>query len=274
MSNQPSKMLWSFVNPVRGVLVQRYKRFLADVALESGQVVTAHCPNTGPMTGLITPGTPVIVSHHPRPTARLAYTWQMAYVQETWVGVNTQVPNLLLARVLGDPTCAPLWHRRVDDVYREVMLPKWQVPGDDTVFMAKQPALKTPKTRLDFLLQTPEGPLYTEVKNVHMKRAEAACFPDAVTVRGTRHMQALIQVRRQGYGAALVYVVQRDDVNCLTLATDIDPDYTQAFSQARRAGVYACALRCSMHVQGITDLQPIPIIYDNDKSAERWPLDL
>ena len=222
----------------RGVLVKRYKRFLADVVLDSGQEVTAHCVNTGAMLGIKDPGTIVYLSHSPSPTRKLAYTYEMAAVDNTLVGANTSHPNKLVYTALQNQKLEPF------KAYRDV----------------KREAKINDKTRLDFLLKEDGLPdCYVEVKNVHYKDGEIARFPDSVTTRGAKHMMELLELKQQGFRCAVVYVVQRDDCAEFGLASKIDPDYAKATIEAYHGGVELYAYSCNLTPNSITLSQLLPL---------------
>lgn len=221
---------------VHGQLLKRYKRFLADIQLDDGTVITAHCTNTGKMLGLTQPGTRVMVSRQEAATRRYPYTWEMAWVDETWVGTNTQWPNRLVGHALrhgGLPGMPPLYHVQAE------------VTFDDSRFDFK--GSLTPDVSDD-----PANTVWVEVKNVHWRRGIEPCaeFPDSVTTRGARHVHTLTKAVRQGYGAWLIYVVQRHDCTTWDIARDIDVDYGKAVAQAQ--GVTFMAYACDISPNGIT----------------------
>jgi sugar fermentation stimulation protein A len=281
-----------------GVLIKRYKRFLADVQLTSGQAITVHCPNTGPLTGLVCPGTRVWIA--PRPGG-LGYRWQVAWDDkaQSYVGVDTHIPNLLVMDALKSGYFSSIFGA-ISHVQAEVRLPDWaeplgpldrpssgglddEGPGDgkskdgltasatasskgsskssstgSSTAKAKTASVKADvshgpgsvRSRLDFLVQTETGPVYIEVKNVHMRRADSACFPDAPTPRGTRHLGDLSRLKAAGHRAVLLYIVQRSDCQSLCLASDIDPAYSKAFFSPDPIEAYAWS--CQVTPQAIT----------------------
>ena len=209
-----------------GRLLKRYKRFLADIELKDGRVVTAHCPNSGAMLGLVSSGTPVWVSQAQNPQRKCAYTWEMAFIEETYVGVNTHLPNALVAEAISGNHLQPL--AGYASLTREVSY--------DT------------GTRCDMMLQGADRPhCIVEVKNAHLKRGERAFFPDSVTTRGAKHMRALQKQVEQGHRAVVVYVIQRADVGFFSIASDLDPTYAAAAAAAHRAGVEAYAYICQVN---------------------------
>lgn len=228
---------------IRGRLVKRYKRFLADVILDTGEALTAVCPNTGSMRGLTTPGATIWLSESDSPTRKYRHTWEMIETDlgkgPTVVGINTGHPNALVAEAIAARRVKALAgypNRR-----REV---KYGV-----------------NSRIDLLLEDPKrGLCYVEVKNVHLMRAEGVAeFPDSVTERGAKHLHEMSEMVRQGHRAMMVFLIQRQDARQFALATDIDPAYAAAFAQARAAGVEAIALRCRMSPEEIAVDRPVPI---------------
>ena len=216
---------------IRGRLVRRYKRFLSDVELDSGEQVVAHCANPGSMLGLADPGAEVWLSPSRNPARKLKYSWELVAAGDGLVGINTGHPNAIVAEALaGDriPELTGYQNRR-----REVRYGR--------------------NSRIDLLLEQ-EGrpPCYVEVKNVTLKRgAEAAEFPDAVTQRGTKHLAELAQMARSGARAVMFFLVQRGDCERLEIAGDIDPDYQSAFTAALADGVEAICYDCHVAPEAI-----------------------
>lgn len=209
---------------VRGRLIKRYKRFLADVELAGGEVVTAHCPNSGAMTTCATPGWEVLLSPAADPGRKTRFTWEAVHNGQCWIGVNTALPNRLALEAAR--TGAISLFRNASEVRAEV---------------------KTgPRTRLDLAARTPEGQLYVEVKNVTLVENGVARFPDAATSRGLKHLEELMMLKRQGNRAAMLYVVQRSDAQSFTPAADIDPAYAEGLARAVNAGVEACVVLCEV----------------------------
>jgi sugar fermentation stimulation protein A len=219
-----------FLSPlVHGTLIQRYKRFLADVQLPNGTTVTAHCTNTGSMMGCKTPGSPVCISRCDNPGRRLAYTWEMIRVNGGWVGINTLHPNRLVAE--GVET----------GVIRELQ----------GYSLVRREVCTRPGTRLDICLEGAHGCCFVEVKNVTLAINGTAAFPDAVSVRGTKHLKELIRLRRKGHRTAVVFVIQRHDCNDFRPADEIDPEYGRWLRRALRAGVEVLPYRASVTPQEI-----------------------
>lgn len=213
---------------IRGRLVRRYKRFLADVILDSGETVTATCPNTGSMLGLATPGSAVWLSVSTSPTRKYAYTWELVEADlgegAVTVGINTGHPNRLVAEAIAAGTIPEL--AGYASLRREV---KYGLAS-----------------RIDILLEDPaKGAAYVEIKNVHLSRTPGlAEFPDSVTERGVKHLAELSDMVAAGHRAVMVYLIQRDDARRFAFAADIDPRYAAAFAAAKAAGVEAVAYAC------------------------------
>jgi sugar fermentation stimulation protein A len=232
-----------FPDPLlRGTLVKRYKRFLADVELDGGATVTAHCANSGTMLSVKEPGSEVWLSPARNPDRKLRYTWEMIRVGDGLVGINTGHPNGLVAEAVADGTIAEL--AGYSTIRREVKY------GTNS--------------RIDLLLEEDgRPPCYVEVKNVTMKRNGAADgaveFPDAVTARGTKHLRELSRVAGDGGRAVMVYLVQREDGNGFRIADDIDPVYADALSDATATGVEVLCYDCRLSVDEIRVAAPVPV---------------
>jgi sugar fermentation stimulation protein A len=224
--------------PIRGRLLRRYKRFLADVCLESGRVVIAHCPNSGSLLGCREPGSPVLLSDHARPGRRLRYTWEMVRVGRTWVGINTALANRLVQEALQRGAIAELRGWRI--ARREVPVGR--------------------HTRLDFLLEDPLGRgCYVEVKNVTSRLGDSAAFPDAVTERGQKHLRTLMRLRRAGHRALVFFVVQRGDCALLRPWDEVDPEYGRLLRRAVAAGVAVVAYAAEVRPCGIRLVRRIAV---------------
>jgi sugar fermentation stimulation protein A len=214
---------------VSGRLIRRYKRFLADVVLEDGTTVTAHCANTGSMLGCAEPGSEVLLSEAQNPARKLRYTWELVRVGTTWVGINTARANPIVAEaVLADRIPELAGHT---DLKREVPYGK--------------------NSRIDLLLTGGPGPTYVEVKNTTLAFGGTARFPDAVTLRGRKHMGELAKVVRAGARAAVVFLVHRGDARRFCPADDIDPDYGKALRMAAQAGVMVLPYATSTGPDGV-----------------------
>lgn len=229
---------------IRGRLLRRYKRFLADVELESGELVTATCPNTGSMLGLAEPGTVVWLSESASLTRKYRHTWEIVELDggggRALVGINTGRPNTIVAEAIAAGLVAEL--KGYVRLRREVRYGQ--------------------RSRVDLLLEADDRPpCYVEVKNVHLSRSRGlAEFPDSVTARGTRHLSELAAMVAAGARAVMFYLVQRDDARALAFAGDIDPGYVAAFAAARAAGVEALAYCCRLSPETISVDRQLPII--------------
>jgi sugar fermentation stimulation protein A len=233
-----------FPSPLlRGALITRYKRFLADVRLDTGETVTATCPNTGSMLGLKAPGSVVWLSTSDSPTRKYRHTWEMIETDlgtgPQLVGINTGHPNKLVTEAIETGRIKPL--AGYGSLKRE------QKYGRNS--------------RIDILLEGADRPTcYVEIKNVHLMRTPGrAEFPDSVTERGAKHLAELGDMVEAGHRAVMIFLIQRGDAGSFHLAREIDPTYADAFAHATARGVEAIALRCRMSVTGITVDREVPI---------------
>ena len=224
---------------VPATLVRRYKRFLCDHQLESGEVITASCPNTGTMLGLTTPGSATWLVHAPAPTRKYDYRWELIEDQGHWVGINTGRPNGLVEEAIRAGVISEL--SGYANLRREVKY------GTNS--------------RIELRLEDPRRPqVFVEVKNCHLRReAGLAEFPDSVTTRGAKHLGELADQVALGHRAVMVFCVQRSDCDHFDVAGDIDPAYADAFRRARAAGVEALAYVCHVSAHDITLTHAIPI---------------
>ncbi len=221
---------------IEGRLIKRYKRFLADVQLLSGEEVTVHVPNSGSMMGLVDPGNQVWISPQDKPERQLKYTLEFIKVGPSLVGVNTSWPNKLTEESILNGTIAELQGYPI--------LKREMARGG---------------SRFDFMLENDQGRCYVEVKNVTLQRGQGAYFPDAVTTRGAKHLRDLALAVRQGDRAVMLYIIQRMDCNYLSYASDIDPAYWRAYKEASAAGVEILCYECDMNLEGIAVTKPVPI---------------
>ncbi len=221
----------------KGILLKRYKRFLADVELDDGTVVTAHTPNTGSMQQCAVPGHPVLLSHADNPQRKLAYTLELIQVDGGWVDTNTQRAN----KVVGEGL-------------RNGLLPG--LAGYDVT-----PEFRFGESRLDFMLESASDKALLEVKNVTLlDEIGRACFPDAVTTRGQKHLRELIAAVEQGWRAVIVFLVQRRSAETFSPADHIDPEYGRLLRLALEGGVEALAIR--------TRVSPTEVIVDSSIPVE------
>ena len=222
---------------IRGRLIKRYKRFLADVALDDGRTVTAHCPNSGRMTECCRPGQPVYLSCHDNPRRKLMYTWEIIEMPAGLVGVNTLIPNRLMAKALKN-RCVPA----LKDYH--------EVTGEVRV---------NTRSRLDLMLSARGFPdCYVEIKNCTLVRSGLAMFPDAPTDRGRKHLRELAALKKAGKRAIIFFLVQRSDATVFMPADDIDPAYGRQLRQVARAGVEIMAWDVVMDLTGIALGKSLP----------------
>ena len=209
-----------FATPlIPATLIRRYKRFLADIRLDNGKEVTAHCANPGAMLGLKDPGMRIWVEPNDDPKKKLKYGWRLAELPGGHMaGIDTAVPNKVVGEAL-----------RAGQIKQ---LSAYETVRAEVKYGAEN-------SRIDFLLsQAGLADAYVEVKNVHLRReGDWAEFPDSVTTRGAKHLRELSQMAQDGHRAVMLYLVQRTDCTRLKMAADIDPKYAQAFQDAAKAGV-------------------------------------
>jgi sugar fermentation stimulation protein A len=215
-----------------GVLLKRYKRFFADIELDSGEIVTAHCPNTGPMTGINLPGNRVQLSYSPSPTRKLAYTWEMIEVNENgtpiWVGTNTNLPNRVVKLALEKYLFPSLGN------YRQI---QHEVPYGQE------------KSRIDFLL-TGDRPIYIEVKNTTWTQQTLALFPDTVTTRGQKHIRELNALLPDSR-AVMLYFINRGDCDRFSPGDSADPIYGKLLRAALDRGLEVLPCRFKVTPEGL-----------------------
>jgi sugar fermentation stimulation protein A len=227
---------------VRGRLIQRYKRFLADVVLDDGAEITAHCPNPGAMLGLNMPGLTCWLSYDPSPKRKLPFTWELVEAPSASggflpVGLNTMHPNRLVAEALAADAIPELTgyatHRR------EVRY------GTNS--------------RVDFLLQAPgRAPCWLEVKNCHLRRAGTlAEFPDCVAARSLKHLKELTAMVEAGQRAVMLFVIQRTDCDAFSACHDLDPAYARGLTEAAADGVEVLAYACEISPQAVRIAAPV-----------------
>lgn len=239
---------------LRGTLLRRYKRFLADVRLDDGRMVVAHCPNSGSMLSVDAPGSEVWLSPASTPGRKLAYTWELIRVGTTLVGINTGRPNGLVAEAIAAGAIGEL--RGYERIRREV-----RYGGN---------------CRIDLLLEAAgRRRCFVEVKSVSMRRdlgpGGRLEFPDAVTERGLKHLQALAAVAAAGERAVLLFLAQRDDGDGFAIASDIDPGYAGGFAAAIAAGVEAYCYRCAVSPGDIRISRPLAVPGAGRRGAPGWP---
>ena len=231
---EPGCLKWPRL--IRGTLISRYKRFLADVKLRNGHVVTAHCPNSGSMLSCSEPGRTVYLSRHNNPKRKLRYTWEMIEMPTSLVGTNTLVPNRLAKAAIMAGKSPDL--SGFDKVRSEVNYGK--------------------NSRIDLLLEKGNDRCFVEVKNCTLVSDGVACFPDAVTSRGLKHLKELRDQVRSGNRSVMFYLVQRTDARLFMPADHIDPAYGQELRQAVSGGVEILVYDVNLDVEGISLNRPLP----------------
>ena len=219
---------------IPGRLIKRYKRFLADVEIEGGEIVTAHCANSGSMLNVKEPGSEVWLSPARNPNRKLRYTWELIKINNTLVGINTSLPNSIVEEAIVARKIPEL--KGYTSLRREVKYGK--------------------NSRIDILLEEPSLPkCYVEVKNVTLKRGLGETnlveFPDSVTTRGAKHLAELSDMIAQGYRSVMLYLVQRQDGDAFAIAADIDPAYKAALDKAIGTGVEILCYECSIDTRKI-----------------------
>jgi len=218
-------------------LVRRYKRFLADVRLADGSLITVHCPNSGSMAGCGEEGSPVLLSKSDNPRRKYAHTWEMVHVNGGWVGINTARTNHLVREAFAEGGVGEIG--QVDEIRAEVKV--------------------SDRSRLDFLLTQGERCIYVEVKNCTLVENGAAMFPDAVTSRGTKHLEELATLHEQGFGAVIFFCVQRGDGEFFTPAAHIDPVYAATLRRVVAEGVTILAYQAKVEPETIRVTKSLPV---------------
>ena len=228
---------------IPGRLIKRYKRFLADVELRGGEIVTAHCANSGSMLNVKEPGSEVWLSPARNPDRKLRYTWELIKIGDTLVGINTALPNSIVEEAIVEGKIPELMG--YESLRREVTYGK--------------------NSRIDSLLEDPLHPTcYVEVKNVTLKRGLGETnlveFPDSVTTRGAKHLAELSDMITDGHRSVMVYLVQRQDGDTFTIAEDIDPAYKTALDKAMSIGVEILCYQCVLDTKKIEISKPLKLL--------------
>lgn len=238
---------------IKGFFIKRYKRFFADIQINENEVVTAHVPNTGSMKGLLNSKAPALVTHNNDPKRKLKYTLEALKTETSWVGVNTSKPNKMAVLA-----------------FENKLIPHWL-----TYNYIKPEAKINDKTRIDiafaknldvkkwnkFLIDEHKFH-FVEIKNVTLSDGDTALFPDAVTERGLKHLNELIELTQAGHTTELLFIVQRQDCSKFLPAHDIHPEYATTLKKAQQQGVKLTALECQWSDQRgfeLTDYKPLKI---------------
>ena len=209
---------------LQGTLIKRYKRFFADIKYKN-ETITAHCPNSGSMMGLIDKGNKIWFSASNNPERKLKYTLEIIEVKNEKVGINTFLTNKIVFEALSNKKITSLI--KFKNIKREVKF--------------------SDKTRFDFLLTNDKEKCFLEVKNVTLlRKKKIAEFPDAITSRGTKHLNELCKAKKEGYQSYILYLIQRDDCDSFKIAEDIDEKYKDAFNKAIKSGVKILCYDCKL----------------------------
>ena len=223
---------------IKGKFIKRYKRFFVDIKVDN-KTVTAHCPNTGSMMGLLGETNEVFITKNDDPKRKLKYTLDIIKVKKNLVGVNTHFANKIA------------FHGLSNNLIKEVA-------NNDII---KPEVFFNKETRFDFLIEKNKQKIFVEVKNVTLFRDEKiAEFPDAVTSRGSKHLKALIEATQKGYKTYLLFLVQIQGVESFKIAKDIDNVYYENYLLAKKAGVNFLAYRCKINSKEIKIEKKIKII--------------
>ena len=214
---------------ISGLLIKRYKRFFVDVKLNN-KIVTAHCPNTGSMSGLLKNGNKVWLSKSDNPNRKLKYTLEIIEVNNSKVGINTHSTNKIVLQAFQN------------NFFKEF----------NNIVEIKPEIKFGSNTRFDFLIINKNTKIFIEVKNVTLSRKKkVAEFPDAITTRGLKHINELIKASKKGYEIFIIFIIQRDDCNLFSIAEDIDPSYAEALRIASKKKLKILCYDCKFSVKGI-----------------------
>lgn len=227
-----------------GKILKRYQRFLADIRLESGEIITAHTPNTGSMKTCWEPEWSVLLSYHNSPNRKLKYGLEMTNNGKTWINVNTSLTNKIALEALQNKKIPELAH-----------------------YQFFKPEVKIGQSRIDILaFNAPEDnhklateKCFIEVKNVTLLgENNTALFPDAVSTRGQKHLKELIEIKKAGNDSAMLYVINREDAYSFSTANDIDPEYAKLLKVAEKAGVKILPYQCKINESEVVIDQLLP----------------
>ena len=221
---------------MHGTLIRRYKRFLAEIRLDDGTEVVAHCTNSGSMKSCLENGAEVYLTPVTDPKRRTKFTWEMIKINGGWVGINTGNPNKLAFEAISA--------RQIPDLTGYTNVKREVVFGD---------------SRFDIFAENETEKCFVEVKNVSLKEGNYALFPDAVTTRGQKHLKTLMEVKATGIRAVMLYIVQRTDVEVFAPAREIDPEYARVLKQAVNAGVEVIVLQVEVTPEGIYLKKKLPV---------------
>ena len=214
---------------ISGLFIKRYKRFFVDIKIKN-KVITAHCPNTGSMYGLLEKGNKVWVSKSSNPTRKLKYTLEIIEVNKTKVGINTHSTNKIVHHALKNNLIEEL---------------------QNSIYIKPETKFGT-NTRFDFMVVNKDSKAFVEVKNVTLSRKKKlAEFPDAITSRGLKHINELINASKKKYKIFIIYLIQRDDCSSFSIAEDIDAEYAKAITKAVKNKLNVLCYDCKFSTKGI-----------------------
>jgi sugar fermentation stimulation protein A len=240
------KLIYTYPELYPGILLKRYKRFFADIQLDNGEIITAHCPNTGPMTGVCVLGNKVLVSKSDSKTRKLPYTWELiqlkGHKKTVWAGVNTSLPNRVIRNALEQR------------IFTEL--------GDYTTVRHEVPYGQE-NSRVDFLLEGGKQPLYVEVKNTTWADGSLALFPDTVTTRGQKHIREMMALLPENR-AVMLYFINRSDCDRFAPGDEKDPDYGKLLRKAMQTGLEVLPCRFQVTPKGIEYLGLAKLDFSKD----------
>ena len=220
---------------IHGTLIKRYKRFLADVRLDDGTEVVAHCTNSGSMKSCLENGAEVYLSPVNDPKRKTKFTWEMIKINGDWVGINTGNPNKLAFEAISAGVIPEL--TGYTNVKREVTFSD---------------------SRFDIFAENDNEQCFVEVKNVSLKEGKYALFPDSVTTRGQKHLRTLMEVKAKGMRAVMLYIIQRSDVEIFAPAAEIDAKYAEILKEAVSAGVEVIPMQAKVTPEKIELIKKLP----------------
>ena len=222
-------------NLIHGRLLKRYKRFLADIILDNNTVITAHCTNSGSMKSCLEENAEVYLSPGNNPNRKTKYTWEMIKINGSWVGINTNNPNLIAYEAVVNKEIKQL--QGYTEVKREV---KWN------------------DSRFDIFAKNNNEACFIEVKNVTYKEGVYALFPDAKTERGLKHLKTLVEAKKKGFRTVMLYIIQRTDIEFFAPAKAIDPKYAEMLKVAFKKGIEIIPVMVKVSPTEISILKEIP----------------
>ena len=239
-------LFFTYPELIPGILVRRYKRFLADIQLSSGDLITAHCPNTGPMIGVCDHGSSVFVSRSDNPKRKLAYTWELIQVNNTWVGINTSLPNKVIKLAI-----------------EQGGIP--ELKANYCQIKSEVPYGKGRKSRIDLKLVKADDnqPIYIEIKNTTLAENNHALFPDTTTIRGQKHLLELMDLLPEAR-PIMLYFINRNDCEYFSVGDAYDPTYGQLLRQAMKQGVEVLPCRFDISPKGIRYLGQAELLFSVD----------